>query len=109
MKKILLDECLPRKLANEITGYEVETVPQCGWASIKNGALIKLAESVFDVLITVDRGIEHQQNLKSTKLAFIVLHAKSNNIGFLLPLAPQILERLKTINAGEVVHVSLAS
>ena len=107
--RVLLDECLPRKLQHELEGHDAVTVQQMNWASVKNGALLKLAEAQFDVFLTMDRGILNQQNLQSVKLAFIVLRAKSNRIIDLSPLAPQILERLKTINAGEVVHVSLAS
>ena len=51
--KILLDECLDRRLAKEIVGYEVKTVPQMNWAGIRNGELMRLAETEFDVFITV--------------------------------------------------------
>ena len=58
--KVLLDECLPRRLAATLTEHEVKTVPQAGWASIKNGALLKLAESAFDVFVTADRNLSFQ-------------------------------------------------
>ena len=45
--KILLDECIDRKLAREFIGYDVKTFPQMGWAGIKNGQLLALAESEF--------------------------------------------------------------
>lgn len=44
---ILLDECIDRKFARELIGYDVKTVPQMGWAGIKNGQLLALAESEF--------------------------------------------------------------
>ena len=60
--KVLLDECVPRKLKREFAEYEVFTVTEQGWSGIKNGNLLALAESEFDVFLTVD------QNLKiSTK------------------------------------------
>jgi len=46
--KILLDECLDRRLAKEIVGYKVKTVPQMNWAGIKNGELMRLAEKIID-------------------------------------------------------------
>ena len=55
--KLLLDECIDRKLAREFVGCEVKTVPQMGWAGIKNGQLLTLAEAEFDVFITVDRNL----------------------------------------------------
>jgi hypothetical protein len=59
---ILLDECVPRPLARYLEGYQVQTVPQAGWASTVNGPLIRLAESEFDVFITVDKRIRYQQS-----------------------------------------------
>jgi hypothetical protein len=44
--KLLLDECIDRKLAREFVGCEVKTVPQMGWAGVKNGQLLALAETV---------------------------------------------------------------
>lgn len=61
--KILLDECVDRRLAKDIVGHEVKTVPQMGWATIKNGELLTLAEREFDVFVTVDRNLSFQQNL----------------------------------------------
>jgi len=52
--RILLDECVDRRLAREITGHEVVTVPDAGWASAKNGDLLALAQKNFDALVTVD-------------------------------------------------------
>ena len=52
--KILLDECLPKKLKKEIINHQVITVPEQGWAGIKNGELLKLASSSFDAFITIE-------------------------------------------------------
>jgi hypothetical protein len=71
--KVLLDECLPKKLKREVEADEVKTVPELGWAGKKNGELLRLAEKEFDVLLTNDQNLEHQQNLKRFDLAFIVL------------------------------------
>jgi hypothetical protein len=64
VKKLLLDECIPRKFKNYLTGYDCQTVPEAGWAGKRNGDLLSLAEnSGFQVLISLDQGIEFQQNL----------------------------------------------
>lgn len=104
--KVLLDECLPRRLCAELTGHEVKTVPRAGWAGIKNGELLKLAEAGFDVFVTVDRNLSFQQNLAPLKIAVIVLHAKSNRFQDLLPLVPKILTVLMAAKRGELVEVS---
>ena len=63
--KLLLDEPLPGRLASSFPGsFTVRTVQDMGWAGTVNGLLLTLAATEgFDALVTVDRGIEHQQNL----------------------------------------------
>jgi hypothetical protein len=84
--QVLLDECLPRKLKYALTGIAVRTVPEMGWAGTKNGALLQLAETSFDVFITADQNVEYQQNLKSTILGIVVLVAPNNRFETLQPL-----------------------
>lgn len=103
--RVLLDECLPKKLKREVEADFVQTVPEAGWASKKNGELLRLAEQAFDVILTNDQNMEHQQNLKSFDLAFIVLVAPTNDILDLLPLMPAANEALKTISAGEIEYI----
>jgi hypothetical protein len=103
--RLLLDECIDRRLARELVGYEVKTVPQMGWAGIKNGQLLTLAEAEFDVFITVDRNLSFQQNLPQFEIAVIVLHAVSNRLADLKPLAPRILEVLDIATKGSATVV----
>jgi len=77
--KLLLDECIDRRFAKDLGGHDVRTVPQMGWAGIKNGALLTLAESEFDVFVTVDRNLSFQQNLPEFNIAVLVFqHASAN-------------------------------
>lgn len=103
--KLLLDECIDRKLAREFVGYEVKTVPQMGWAGVKNGQLLALAEAEFDVFITVDRNLSFQQNLPQFDIAVIVLQAQSNRLADLQPLAPKVLAILATVAKGQATIV----
>jgi len=105
--KILLDECIDRRLARELVDYEVKTVPQMGWAGIKDGQLLVLAEAEFDVFITVDRNLSFQQNLPQFDIAVIVLQASSNRLADLKPLAPKVLAILTTIVKGKATVVSV--
>jgi predicted nuclease of predicted toxin-antitoxin system len=105
--KLLLDECIDRRLAKDLSGHDVKTVPQMGWAGIKNGALLALAEQEFDVFITVDRNLSFQQNLPKFNIAVLVLHAASNRLADLRPLAPKVLSILPTIAKGEAEHVGI--
>ena len=76
--KLLLDECIDRTFARELVDHEMKTVPQRGWAGVKNNQLLGLAEAEFDVFITVDRNLSFPQNLPQFDIAVIVLQAPSN-------------------------------
>ena len=105
--KILLDECLDRRLAKEIIGHETKTVPQMKWAGIKNGELMRLAETEFDVFITVDHNLSFQQNLPKFNIAVLVSHAKSNRLADLQPFAEEIIESLSKLEKGKAEVISL--
>lgn len=105
--KILLDECIDRRFAAKLPGHEVRTVPQAGWAGIKNGELMRLAESEFDVFITVDRNLSYQQNLPQYRIALIVLKAFSNRVDALAPLADLVLDTIQTAEKGKATLISL--
>jgi hypothetical protein len=75
-------------------GYDCFTVPEVGWAGRKNGELLALAEKQFDVLITVDKNIRHQQNLTSRNLAVLVIRARSGEIDDLLVHVPACIAAL---------------
>ena len=103
--KILLDECVDRRLARSLTGHEVRTVPEMGWAGIKNGALLALAEQEFDILLTVDRNLSFQQVLPRFNIAVLVLEGPTNRLADLLPLIPAVLKALPGARRGEVCRI----
>lgn len=91
---ILLDECVPARLGRLLTGHSVATVPRCGWAGIKNGDLLRLAEKEFEAFLTVDRDISMQQDLTTFNLAVILIRSRSNRLEDIRPLVPELLEAL---------------
>ncbi len=103
--KVLLDECVPRKLRRELAEHEVLTVTERGWSGIKNGKLLALAEAEFEVFLTVDQNLKYQQNLKAFNIGIILLVARNNRLKTLLPLMPEAREALKTIKAGDFIRV----
>lgn len=103
--RVLLDECLPRKLKFEIDAEFVQTVPEVGWASKQNGELLRLAEESFDAFLTNDQNMEHQQVISRFDIAFIVLVAPTNDIVDLLPLIPRLNEVLKTVRPGIIEYI----
>ena len=103
--RLLLDECVPKRLKRELLGHEVKTVQDMGWAGIKNGALLKLADGQFDALLTVDQGIEYQQNLSALTISVVVIQAASNDVDDLRPLLPAVELALTDLRAGEIYRV----
>ena len=71
--RLLLDECVPKRLKREVPGHDAKTVQELCWAGIKNGALLRLANGRFDALLTVDQGIEYQQNLSGLSISIVVM------------------------------------
>ncbi|MBI4568237.1 MAG: DUF5615 family PIN-like protein [Planctomycetes bacterium] len=103
--RVLLDECLPKRLKRELVGHDVQTVPEAGWAGRKNGELLQLAVGVFDAFVTIDRSLVFQHHVAGLPFGVILLRAQSNRIADLRPLVPRILEALQTIRPGEVIRV----
>jgi hypothetical protein len=70
---ILIDECVPKPIIAYLVGHNAKTAQEMGWASVKNGELLRLAESAFDLFITSDKNIRYQQNVKDRKISILVL------------------------------------
>ena len=92
--RLLLDECVPKRLKRELSGHEVRTVQEAGWAGVKNGALLRGADGLFDVLLTVDQGVQYQQSLSGLRISIVVMVAPSSDIDDLRPLLPLVVEAL---------------
>ena len=107
---ILLDECLPKDLAGELAGHAVKTVPQAGWASISNGKLLGLiaASGEFEVFLTMDKNLPHQNKTRVLPFAIVGLRAKSNRLEHVFPFAPELLRRLPEFQPGQVYVLATA-
>ena len=103
--RVLLDECVPRRLSRELPGHDVRTVAEMGWSGTRNTALLRLAAAEFNVFLTVDQGIPYQQNFPGLDLAVVIVRARSNDISNLRPRMPDVLRVLETIQPGQVVYV----
>ena len=103
---ILLDENLDWRLRRDLPGHTVESVPLIGWAGMKNGALLAAAQKRFDVLLTMDSNMVHQQRLEDFEIAVIALRARSNRLADTRPLMPKVLSILSTLKPGTLTTVS---
>jgi hypothetical protein len=87
-------------LRRELSGHEVRTVSEADWPGVENGALLQLAAREFDVLLTVDRNLEYQQNFTGLELAVIVIEAPSNDVAVLRPLMAAVREAISKAQPG---------
>ena len=105
--KLLFDECLPRPLADAFAGHEVVNIEEAGFKGLRNGSLLRAATGEYDVLVTVDRGFEHQQNLSELPIAVLLIRSHSNSFKYLIDLVPDALEALDRISPREFVKVGV--
>jgi hypothetical protein len=71
---VLFDQSTPVPIRPFLKGHTVETAWQRGWDELKNGDLLKAAEEAgFEVLVTPDKNIRYQQNLRNYTIAIVVL------------------------------------
>ena len=104
--RVLLDECIPRKLKSALAGYDCKTVPEAGLAGQKNGRLLSLAEAAgFALFVTMDKGLQYQQNLAGRRIAILIVRAKSNRLKDLLPHVEACRSIMGLIQPGEVTRV----
>jgi predicted nuclease of predicted toxin-antitoxin system len=103
--KLLLDECVPRTLKPSLSvdGHICLTVPEAGLAGKTNGELLTLAEHRFEIFITLDKGVQFQQNLAGRSIAILLIRAKSNRIVDILPHVPARIVALRSIRPGQII------
>ena len=103
--RVLLDECVPRRLRRELRDHAVRTVPEMGFASVGDAELLAHLGDSFDAFITVDRALGGQVHIARLPLAVIVLSGPTNRAVDLVPLMPWVREILNTCAPGEL-HIA---
>ncbi len=104
--RVLLDECVNEGLRKYFPSHDCQTARYVGFAGLENGQLLSAAETAkFDVVLTVDRGFEYQQNMERRKIAVIIFCGSSVLLENLLPLVPDCLAQLESIQPGQVVRM----
>ena len=88
--KILLDECVTKRLKKHLEEFEVYTVTELGLSGIKNGKLMSYCvENNFDILLAIDKNLIFQQNLTDYPLTIVVLNSLTSKLEELLTFLPQ--------------------
>lgn len=106
MARLLLDECVPKRLARLVVGHEVRTVGDMRWTSSPDRNLLKRAsDEGFDAVVTVDRSLAFQQRISGLPLTLLVLRAQTNRFAELSALIPKLLTALNHLRPGTVVTI----
>jgi predicted nuclease of predicted toxin-antitoxin system len=107
--KLLLDECVPRKFMFDLShhGHEVTTVNDAGFSGKENGELLKLADSRFDALLTVDKNLPKQQNLSTRRISIVVIRSNSNRLAEIRKHLQSLLSALADLAPGSFIEVGL--
>lgn len=92
MRRVLFDEDVPRQLRHDLQEFEIRTVQEAGWSSIKNGELLRRSSPLFDVLVTADKRLRHQQNITRHSIGVAVIATRDTR----LPRLRQVLDELRT-------------
>jgi hypothetical protein len=97
---------MPRQLRRELPEFRILTVQEQGWSSIQNGELLSIASREFDVLVTADKNLQHQQNLPKFDLGVVVVASVDTRLPHLLLLVPQLRAAIASVAPGSVVTVT---
>lgn len=106
--RILFDHCMNRRFARELPMHEIRTAASMGWAADKNGRLMALAAAAgFEVLVTVDQNLRHQQKIEALPLTVLEMHAPSIALPTLRQMAPYVIDALADAAAYRCIVVYL--
>ncbi len=104
--RILLDECIDENLRHGFTGHECHTCRYAGLKGLANGELLTAAEQAgYEVLLTVDKNMPHQQSLSGRDISVIVLESRTTNIDDLLLLVPDVLTAVNVLKRGQLLRI----
>lgn len=106
MKRVLFDENMPRKLRRDLPEFAIRTAQEEGWAGVKNGELLRRSSTTFEVLVTIDQRMRHQQNLTHLAIGVVVIEVPDTRLIHLRRLVPKLRAAIQRINPGEIIVIT---
>jgi predicted nuclease of predicted toxin-antitoxin system len=103
--RILIDECVDPRIRRLFAEHEIATVHEQEWDTLDDGALLAIAQDQFDVLLTIDRALEFQQNIAKFRIGVVVVHVPKNQIAHYESIQKELLLAVEQARNGEVHHV----
>lgn len=102
--RILFDQNISKKLRHDLSPHQVSLAKEMRWERLNNGVLLSDAQAEFDVMLTMDANIYHQQNVAMYDIAVIVLRAYDSDYESVLPLLPEVRDLLERVKPGEIYY-----
>jgi hypothetical protein len=93
-------------LREAFPGHEVLTVAEAKWRTLPDAKLIAEVQGKCDVLVTTDKGFEHEHNLKKLTFGIVIVHVQRNRMEYYRPLFSALVDAVERVKAGEIIHVS---
>ena len=107
--KILLDECVTKKLKRHLESFEVRSVVEMGWSGYRNGRLLSAAvEAQFEILLSIDKNIVYQQNMTRYDIALVVFDTRRSKVDILAKFVPEFKSRILEFSKGTVTLLTAA-
>lgn len=103
--RILLDECINPRLQEAFPNHEVVTVAKAKWRTLPDAKILVHAQGQYDVFVTLDKGFEHEHNLKKLSFGIVIVHVARNRMEYFRPLFKALLDAVEQVKPGQVVHV----
>jgi len=104
--RILFDHCVDRNLRKRLPAHHVRTAREMGWDQLRNGILLAAAQTAgFEILLTVDKGFRHQQNLAGLTISVVLLRGKNNKFATLAALIPAFDALVPTFQPGQLYEI----
>ena len=101
--KILLDECVTKRLKPHLKNFEVHTVVEMGWSGVKNGKLMSLSAIYkFDIILTIDKNIMFQQNLEKYPITIAVLNSFTSKLEELIHFLPSFIKNIYQFEKNKI-------
>jgi hypothetical protein len=106
VRRVLLDEDVPKQLRRDLPEFHVRTVQEEGWSSVKNGELLRLSAPLFDVFVTADKRLQFQQNIARHDIGVVVLATRDTRLPRLQQVLDELRAAIRTVAPGTIVIVT---
>lgn len=103
--RVFVDACIDPRIVEILVGHQAQTAFDIGWQNLQDHILLPKIAAEFDVLLTADQGFEFEHNLHKLSIGIVIAHVRRNKLADYRAIAPELMEALRTVKAGEVLHV----